>query len=100
MARRKTLMNEIHDELGKDRELNALYQRELARLQIANQIAKLRERVGISQAELARGEREEKSRRRADGENQLSGVHRRDASQDRRSDWCATRGETRASRLA
>ena len=54
MARRKTLMDEIHEELAKDRELNALYQRELARLQIANQIAKLREHAGISQAELAR----------------------------------------------
>lgn len=54
MTRRKTLMDEIHGELRKDRELNALYQRELARLQIANQIARLREQVGISQAELAR----------------------------------------------
>ncbi len=54
MARRKTLMDEIHDELAKDRELSALYQRDLARLQIANQIAKLREHAGISQTELAR----------------------------------------------
>jgi transcriptional regulator with XRE-family HTH domain len=47
-------MDEIQEELAKDRELNALYQRELARLQIANQIAKLREHAGMSQAELAR----------------------------------------------
>jgi transcriptional regulator with XRE-family HTH domain len=43
-------MDEIQEELAKDRELNALYQRELARLQIA----KLREHAGMSQAELAR----------------------------------------------
>ncbi len=54
MAKRKTLMEEIHEELQGDRELNALYQRELARLEIANQIAALRERRGLSQAELAR----------------------------------------------
>jgi transcriptional regulator with XRE-family HTH domain len=47
-------MNAIQEGLAKDRELNAVYQRELARLQIANQIAKLREHAGISQAELAR----------------------------------------------
>lgn len=54
MAKRKTLMDEIHAQLKRDRELNALYQRELAKLQIANQIAKLREWAGLSQADLAR----------------------------------------------
>ncbi len=54
MAKQKTLMKEIHEELRRDRKLNALHQRELARLQIANQIAKLRERAGLSQAQLAR----------------------------------------------
>ena len=54
MAKHKTLMGEIQEELRSDRELNALYQRELARLQIANQIAMLRERRGLSQAALAR----------------------------------------------
>ena len=54
MARRKTLMDEIRAELRRDRELNALYQKELAKLQIANQIAKLREWAGLSQADLAR----------------------------------------------
>ncbi len=54
MAKHKTLMDEIQEELRSDRELNALYQRELARLQIANQIATLRERRGLSQAALAR----------------------------------------------
>jgi len=54
MAKRKSLMDEIHEELQGDRELNALYQRELTRLQLANQIAKLRERSGLTQAELAR----------------------------------------------
>ncbi len=54
MAKRKSLMDEIHEELRGDRELNGLYQRELTRLQLANQIAKLRERSGLTQAELAR----------------------------------------------
>lgn len=54
MARRKTLMDEVHEELRRDRELDTLYQRELARLQLANQIAGLRQRAGLSQAELAR----------------------------------------------
>lgn len=47
-------MDEIHKELRSDRELNALYQRELARLQLANQIVKVRERARLSQAALAR----------------------------------------------
>ena len=54
MSKRKTLMDEIQEELKGDRALDALYQRELASLQLANQIAKLRERSGLTQAELAR----------------------------------------------
>lgn len=54
MAKRKTLMDEVREELRRDRELDMRYQRELARLQLANQIAGLRQRVGLSQAELAR----------------------------------------------
>jgi ribosome-binding protein aMBF1 (putative translation factor) len=53
MAKRKTLMDEIREELACDRELNAAYQRELARLKLANQIAVLRREVGLSQAQLA-----------------------------------------------
>ena len=53
MAKRKTLMDEIRDELAQDRELDAAYQRELARLKLANQIAALRRHVGLSQAQLA-----------------------------------------------
>jgi len=48
MAKRETLMDEFHEELKGDRTLDALYQRELARLQLANQIAKLRERSGLT----------------------------------------------------
>jgi transcriptional regulator with XRE-family HTH domain len=47
-------MDEIRKELRDDRVLNELYQRELARLQLADQIAKLRQHAGLSQAELAR----------------------------------------------
>jgi ribosome-binding protein aMBF1 (putative translation factor) len=54
VAKRKTLMDEIRKELRDDRVLNELYQRELAKLQLANQIAKLRQHAGLSQAELAR----------------------------------------------
>lgn len=53
MARRKTLMDEIREELGQDRELNAAFQRELARLKLANQIAAARKRARLSQAQLA-----------------------------------------------
>ena len=54
MAKRKTLMNEIQQELRRNQTLNVLYQRELTRLQLANQIAKLREGRQLSQAQLAR----------------------------------------------
>ena len=53
MRKRKTLRAEIREELVHNRELNATYQRELARLRLANQIAALRARSGLSQAELA-----------------------------------------------
>ena len=54
MTKRKTVMDEIHEELDRDPELRTVYQRELVRLQLANQIVKLRERAGLSQAALAR----------------------------------------------
>lgn len=54
MGRRKTLMDEIRQELKSDREFAILYQRELARLRLANQIAGVRERAHLSQAALAR----------------------------------------------
>jgi transcriptional regulator with XRE-family HTH domain len=54
MAKRKTLMDEIHEELRGNRELNTRYQRELTRLQLANQILRLREEGELSQAQLAR----------------------------------------------
>jgi len=53
VQKQKTMMEEIREELAQDRELNATYQRELARLRLANQIAALRARSGMSQAELA-----------------------------------------------
>jgi ribosome-binding protein aMBF1 (putative translation factor) len=54
MAKRaKTLMDNIREELAGDRELNAAFQKELARLKIANQIAALRKGCGLSQADLA-----------------------------------------------
>ena len=57
MAKRKTLMDEARDALAKDRELNQLYQRELAKLKVANQILAARQHAGLSQAALARGDR-------------------------------------------
>ena len=54
MAKRKTLMDEFHQELLSNRALDALYQRELTRLQLANQIARLRGERKLSQAQLAR----------------------------------------------
>src|SRR6266508_85313 len=54
MGKRKTLMDDIHDELEGAPELNAHFQRELTRLQLANQILKLREAGALSQAQLAR----------------------------------------------
>jgi len=53
MARRPTLMDEIRAEVAQDRDLNAAFQRELTRLQLANQIADARKRAGLSQAQLA-----------------------------------------------
>ncbi len=54
MAKHKTLMDEIHEELQGNRDLNARFQRELTRLQLANQILKLREEGDLSQAQLAK----------------------------------------------
>jgi ribosome-binding protein aMBF1 (putative translation factor) len=54
VARRKTLLDEIHEELRRDPELRELYQRELAGLRLANQIAQARERAGLSQDALAK----------------------------------------------
>ena len=54
MAKRKTLMDNIHEELQGNQELNARCQRELTRLQLADQILKLREKGALSQAQLAR----------------------------------------------
>lgn len=54
MAKRKTLMDEFREELVNDRELNGLYQRELAKVKLANQILAARQHAGLSQAALAR----------------------------------------------
>jgi ribosome-binding protein aMBF1 (putative translation factor) len=51
---KKTLMDEAREELTKDRELNQLYQRELAKLKVANQILAARQHAGLSQAALAK----------------------------------------------
>jgi ribosome-binding protein aMBF1 (putative translation factor) len=54
MAKRKTLMDDLREELVNDRELNGLYQRELAKLSLANQILAARQHAGLSQAGLAK----------------------------------------------
>ena len=54
MAKRKTLMEELREDVARDPERNAAYQREVARLRLANQILELRQRLGLSQAELAK----------------------------------------------
>lgn len=54
MAKRKTLMDEFREELKNDRELNQLYQRELAKLKLANQILAARQHARLSQAALAK----------------------------------------------
>jgi len=54
MAKRKTLMDEFREELADDQELNRLYQRELAKLKLANQILAARRHARLSQAALAK----------------------------------------------
>ena len=54
MAKRKTLMEELREDVARDPERNAAYQREVARLRLANQILELRQRLGLTQAELAK----------------------------------------------
>ena len=54
MARKATLMDEVREELRNDRELNAAFQKELARLKLAQQILELRQHLGLSQARLAK----------------------------------------------
>ena len=50
---RKTLLEELHEEIRRDPARQVRYERELARLQLANEIVKLREARHWSQAELA-----------------------------------------------
>ena len=54
MSRKKTLMDELREERERDPELDALYQRELAGLELANQIVRLRTATRMTQAELGR----------------------------------------------
>ncbi len=54
MAKRKTLMDEFREELAGDKELDELYQRELRKLKLANQILAARQTAGLSQAALAK----------------------------------------------
>ena len=54
MSRKKTLIEELREERARDPELDALYQRELAKLELANQIVRLRTATEITQAELGR----------------------------------------------
>jgi ribosome-binding protein aMBF1 (putative translation factor) len=53
MARHENYMDEVRAKLAADPELNAAFQKELARLQLARQIAAARKRAGLSQAQLA-----------------------------------------------
>ncbi|HSA81513.1 MAG TPA: helix-turn-helix transcriptional regulator [Geminicoccaceae bacterium] len=53
MARHENYMDGVRAQLVADPELNAAFQKELARLQLARQIAAARKRAGLSQAELA-----------------------------------------------
>ncbi|HEY7648155.1 MAG TPA: XRE family transcriptional regulator [Methylomirabilota bacterium] len=52
-AKRKTLLDELHEEIAANPVMNETYQRELARLEIANQILEARQRARLSQAQLA-----------------------------------------------
>lgn len=54
MAKRKTLLDELHEEIAANPVMNETYQRELARLRLANQILKVRQRAGLSQEALAK----------------------------------------------
>ena len=54
MAKRKTLMDEFREELQNDKELSKLYQRELTKLRLANQILAARQHAGLSQSALAK----------------------------------------------
>ncbi len=53
MARRKTLLDELHEEITANPVMNETYQAELARLELANQILDARQRAGLTQAQLA-----------------------------------------------
>lgn len=52
-AKRKTLLDELHKEIAANPVMNETYQRELARLELANQILEARQRAHLSQAQLA-----------------------------------------------
>lgn len=50
----KTLLTELHEEIRRHPARQARYERELARLRLANEIVKLRESRKLSQAQLAK----------------------------------------------
>ena len=54
MAKRRRLMDEFREELKTDQDLNQLFQRELAKLKLANQILAARQHARLSQAALAK----------------------------------------------
>jgi ribosome-binding protein aMBF1 (putative translation factor) len=54
MARRKTtLLDELHGEIAANPVMDEVYQQELARLKLANQILTARQRAGLTQGQLA-----------------------------------------------
>jgi ribosome-binding protein aMBF1 (putative translation factor) len=53
MTKRKTLLEELHEEIAANPAMNETYQRELARLEISNQILRARQHAKLSQADLA-----------------------------------------------
>ena len=48
MAKRRRLMDEFREELKTDQDLNQIYQRELAKLKLANQILAARQQARLS----------------------------------------------------
>jgi ribosome-binding protein aMBF1 (putative translation factor) len=53
MARRKTLLEELREEIAASPVMSEVYQREVQRLRLANQILEVRQRAGLSQEALA-----------------------------------------------
>jgi len=91
MAKRRTLMDEFREELKTDQDLNQIYQRELAKLKLANQILAARQHAPES-GRACEADWDSADRGGKDGERRVRQLHRHHAGEDRGRNRLTARG--------